>query len=202
MQRLSLQPTEENKRCATEQTNTVEKGKRKNCKKKVCKFISGPTLCLVFSCLFLIDRWVNLIDWQGMYNYHFFGLNLLQHVFMAGAVPAHTSLQRLLVMSGIAISFSAKAERSVAIAQPSHEVQLESHKTEPPSKVSPAYLARQETKTISKCYVQVTGMTCASCVANIERNLRREDGKIHVGVICWISKLVFQRTHLVFTQRS
>ncbi|NXL09342.1 ATP7A ATPase, partial [Mesembrinibis cayennensis] len=32
------------------------------------------------------------------------------------------------------------------------------------------------TKTISKCYVQVTGMTCASCVANIERNLRREDG--------------------------
>ncbi|NXX24628.1 ATP7A ATPase, partial [Nicator chloris] len=31
-------------------------------------------------------------------------------------------------------------------------------------------------KTISKCYVQVTGMTCASCVANIERNLRREDG--------------------------
>uniref|UniRef100_A0A8B9I9T1 Copper-transporting ATPase 1 n=1 Tax=Anser brachyrhynchus TaxID=132585 RepID=A0A8B9I9T1_9AVES len=29
---------------------------------------------------------------------------------------------------------------------------------------------------VSKCYVQVTGMTCASCVANIERNLRREDG--------------------------
>ncbi|NXX56069.1 ATP7A ATPase, partial [Scopus umbretta] len=32
------------------------------------------------------------------------------------------------------------------------------------------------TKAVSKCYVQVTGMTCASCVANIERNLRREDG--------------------------
>uniref|UniRef100_A0A8C5TQT3 Copper-transporting ATPase 1 n=1 Tax=Malurus cyaneus samueli TaxID=2593467 RepID=A0A8C5TQT3_9PASS len=39
-----------------------------------------------------------------------------------------------------------------------------------------AHLGRQESKTISKCYVQVTGMTCASCVANIERNLRREDG--------------------------
>ncbi|KAM9537707.1 copper-transporting ATPase 1 isoform 1-T5 [Guaruba guarouba] len=61
-------------------------------------------------------------------------------------------------------------------AQPSPEVQLESHRTEPPSKVSPAHLVRQQTKTVSKCYVQVTGMTCASCVANIERNLRREDG--------------------------
>uniref|UniRef100_A0A8B9GD91 Copper-transporting ATPase 1 n=1 Tax=Amazona collaria TaxID=241587 RepID=A0A8B9GD91_9PSIT len=59
---------------------------------------------------------------------------------------------------------------------PSPEVQLESHRTEPLSKVSPAHLVRQEAKTVSKCYVQVTGMTCASCVANIERNLRREDG--------------------------
>uniref|UniRef100_A0A8C3VDM5 P-type Cu(+) transporter n=1 Tax=Catharus ustulatus TaxID=91951 RepID=A0A8C3VDM5_CATUS len=49
-------------------------------------------------------------------------------------------------------------------------------KPEPPSKVPAAHLGRQESKTISKCYVQVTGMTCASCVANIERNLRREDG--------------------------
>ncbi|KFQ66857.1 Copper-transporting ATPase 1 [Phaethon lepturus] len=72
---------------------------------------------------------------------------------------------------GFDASFSAKA-----MAQPSPKVQLESHKTEPPSKVPPTHLARQETKTISKCYVQVTGMTCASCVANIERNLRREDG--------------------------
>ncbi|XP_068008093.1 copper-transporting ATPase 1 [Melanerpes formicivorus] len=70
----------------------------------------------------------------------------------------------------------ARAELSVAVAQPSAEVQLESHKPEPLSKVSPAHLSRQETKTILKCYVQVTGMTCASCVANIERNLRREDG--------------------------
>ncbi|KFM00878.1 Copper-transporting ATPase 1, partial [Aptenodytes forsteri] len=77
---------------------------------------------------------------------------------------------------GFDASLSAKAELPVAIAQPSPEVQLESHKTKPPSKVSPTHPARQETKTISKCYVQVTGMTCASCVANIERNLRREDG--------------------------
>ncbi|KAM8953948.1 copper-transporting ATPase 1 isoform 2-T2 [Pelodytes ibericus] len=35
---------------------------------------------------------------------------------------------------------------------------------------------KQETRTTNKCFIQVTGMTCASCVANIERNLRREDG--------------------------
>ncbi|KAM9324076.1 copper-transporting ATPase 1 [Gastrophryne carolinensis] len=28
----------------------------------------------------------------------------------------------------------------------------------------------------NKCFIQVSGMTCASCVANIERNLRREEG--------------------------
>ncbi|XP_063660430.1 copper-transporting ATPase 1 isoform X4 [Pan troglodytes] len=35
---------------------------------------------------------------------------------------------------------------------------------------------KEEGKNSSKCYIQVTGMTCASCVANIERNLRREEG--------------------------
>lgn len=77
---------------------------------------------------------------------------------------------------GFDASFPAKAEHPVAKAKPSLEAQLDSHKPEPPSKVPPAHLGRQESKTISKCYVQVTGMTCASCVANIERNLRREDG--------------------------
>ncbi|XP_005046035.1 PREDICTED: copper-transporting ATPase 1 [Ficedula albicollis] len=77
---------------------------------------------------------------------------------------------------GFDASFPAKAELPVTKAQPCPEAQLDSHKPEPPSKVPPAQLGRQESKTISKCYVQVTGMTCASCVANIERNLRREDG--------------------------
>uniref|UniRef100_A0A8C5TPX9 Copper-transporting ATPase 1 n=2 Tax=Malurus TaxID=55806 RepID=A0A8C5TPX9_9PASS len=67
-------------------------------------------------------------------------------------------------------------ELPVAKAQLSPETHLDSHKPELPSKAPPAHLGRQESKTISKCYVQVTGMTCASCVANIERNLRREDG--------------------------
>lgn len=27
-----------------------------------------------------------------------------------------------------------------------------------------------------KCFLQITGMTCASCVSTIERNLQKEDG--------------------------
>ncbi|NWU28468.1 ATP7A ATPase, partial [Dyaphorophyia castanea] len=93
--------------------------------------------------------------------------------------PLQTSpedLRSSIEEMGFDASFPAKAELPVAKAQPSLEAQLDSHKPEPPSKVPPAHLGRQESKTISKCYVQVTGMTCSSCVANIERNLRREDG--------------------------
>ncbi|XP_073497113.1 copper-transporting ATPase 1 [Phyllobates terribilis] len=36
--------------------------------------------------------------------------------------------------------------------------------------------SNQETRPTDKCFIKVSGMTCASCVANIERNLRREDG--------------------------
>uniref|UniRef100_H3A9P8 P-type Cu(+) transporter n=1 Tax=Latimeria chalumnae TaxID=7897 RepID=H3A9P8_LATCH len=39
-----------------------------------------------------------------------------------------------------------------------------------------------------KCFVQVTGMTCASCVANIERNLQKEDGILSVLVALMAGK--------------
>lgn len=104
---------------------------------------------------------------------------------------AHPSLPWLFTGSQPAISFPAKTELPVAKPQPHHEAQLDSHKPEPPSKVPPAHLDRQESKTISKCYVQVTGMTCASCVANIERNLRREDGEMGVSEGCYISRDLF-----------
>lgn len=35
---------------------------------------------------------------------------------------------------------------------------------------------RREVKT-QKCFVSVTGMTCASCVANVEKNLLRHPGE-------------------------
>ncbi|XP_044161666.1 copper-transporting ATPase 1 [Bufo gargarizans] len=49
------------------------------------------------------------------------------------------------------------------------------HPKEGFSKDSPEH-SSQETRTTNKCFIQVSGMTCASCVANIERNLRREEG--------------------------
>ncbi|CAL9706822.1 unnamed protein product [Knipowitschia caucasica] len=40
----------------------------------------------------------------------------------------------------------------------------------------------------SKCYIQIGGMTCASCVANIERNLKNEPGIVSVLVALMASK--------------
>ncbi|XP_029463504.1 copper-transporting ATPase 1 isoform X2 [Rhinatrema bivittatum] len=56
-----------------------------------------------------------------------------------------------------------------------------------PLKSSPAH-EKQEAKAPSKCFIQVTGMTCASCVANIERNLRGEDGIYSVLVALMAGK--------------
>nr|AAB37301.1 Menkes disease gene product [Mus musculus] len=58
-------------------------------------------------------------------------------------------------------------EPLVVIAQPSLETPLLPSSNEPENVM---------TSVQNKCYIQVSGMTCASCVANIERNLRREEG--------------------------
>ncbi|KAM9319864.1 copper-transporting ATPase 2 [Gastrophryne carolinensis] len=39
-----------------------------------------------------------------------------------------------------------------------------------------------------KCFLQITGMTCASCVSNIERNLKKKDGIISVLVALMAGK--------------
>uniref|UniRef100_A0A671RBS1 P-type Cu(+) transporter n=1 Tax=Sinocyclocheilus anshuiensis TaxID=1608454 RepID=A0A671RBS1_9TELE len=48
--------------------------------------------------------------------------------------------------------------------------------------------AELATNTISKCFIQIGGMTCASCVANIERNLKNEHGVHSVLVALMASK--------------
>ncbi|KFP84549.1 Copper-transporting ATPase 2, partial [Acanthisitta chloris] len=42
--------------------------------------------------------------------------------------------------------------------------------------------------TAEKCFLQITGMTCASCVSTIERNLQREDGIVSVLVALMAGK--------------
>lgn len=41
------------------------------------------------------------------------------------------------------------------------------------------------TMTPQKCFLQITGMTCASCVSNIERKLQKEAGKRHTPMLHW-----------------
>ncbi|XP_069747857.1 copper-transporting ATPase 2-like isoform X2 [Narcine bancroftii] len=45
-----------------------------------------------------------------------------------------------------------------------------------PSKTKCSNQNNEEHVATEKCFLQITGMTCASCVANIERNLQKEDG--------------------------
>lgn len=68
-------------------------------------------------------------------------------------------------------------EPLVVIAQPSLETPLLPSTTEPENVMTPVQ---------NKCYIQVSGMTCASCVANIERNLRREEGKTVFSVFIFM----------------
>ncbi|KFV58568.1 Copper-transporting ATPase 2, partial [Tyto alba] len=42
--------------------------------------------------------------------------------------------------------------------------------------------------TAQKCFLQITGMTCASCVSTIERNLQKEDGIVSVLVALMAGK--------------
>lgn len=79
-------------------------------------------------------------------------------------------------------------EPLVVIAQPSLETPLLPSTNEPDSVMAPVH---------SKCYIQVSGMTCASCVANIERNLRREEGKtlLSVVILCTYFQIL---SHLYF----
>ncbi|KAG8448220.1 hypothetical protein GDO86_015351 [Hymenochirus boettgeri] len=55
------------------------------------------------------------------------------------------------------------------------------------SKETPAH-SKAENRVVHKCFIQVNGMTCASCVANIERNLRKEEGIYSVLVALMAGK--------------
>ncbi|XP_042335038.1 copper-transporting ATPase 1 [Sceloporus undulatus] len=90
------------------------------------------------------------------------------------------------------LTVSPSTEPVVLITQPSQERMAESQDSKLPkmdarSKLSPVH-DKQDMNVPSKCYIQVTGMTCASCVANIERNLKREDGICSVLVALMAGK--------------
>ena len=50
---------------------------------------------------------------------------------------------------------------------------------------SPKSLPASTTAAPKKCFLQISGMTCASCVSNIERSLQKEPGKRPTLLRAW-----------------
>ncbi|XP_060682161.1 copper-transporting ATPase 2-like [Hemiscyllium ocellatum] len=57
-----------------------------------------------------------------------------------------------------------------------------------PPKPNPKDRNNEASSATGKCFIQVTGMTCASCVANIENNLQRKEGIYSVLVALMAGK--------------
>ncbi|XP_070615716.1 copper-transporting ATPase 1 isoform X2 [Erythrolamprus reginae] len=81
-------------------------------------------------------------------------------------------------------------EPMVLITQSSQERLPRTQESKLPKTIAPPNHIPNKSglKAPSKCYIQITGMTCASCVANIERNLKREDGICSVLVALMAGK--------------
>ncbi|XP_010639631.1 copper-transporting ATPase 1 [Fukomys damarensis] len=98
------------------------------------------------------------------------------------------NLKEAIEDMGFDATLSADINESLGIiSQPSLEMPLLPSINELNKKMTTVH-NKEEQKTSSKCYIQVTGMTCASCVANIERNLRREEGIYSVLVALMAGK--------------
>ncbi|KAM9668899.1 copper-transporting ATPase 1 isoform 2-T4 [Dama dama] len=98
------------------------------------------------------------------------------------------TLREAIENMGFDASLSDTSEPLVVIAQSSSEMPLLTSTNEFHTKMMTPTHDKEEPKTSSKCYIQITGMTCASCVANIERNLRREEGIYSVLVALMAGK--------------
>ncbi|XP_043426912.1 copper-transporting ATPase 1 isoform X2 [Prionailurus bengalensis] len=97
------------------------------------------------------------------------------------------TLREAIEDMGFDAALSDTNEPLVIIAQTSSEMPLLTSTNEFYTKtMTPIHDG--EVKPSSKCYIHVTGMTCASCVANIERNLRREEGIYSVLVALMAGK--------------
>ncbi|KAM8753327.1 copper-transporting ATPase 1 [Rhynchonycteris naso] len=98
------------------------------------------------------------------------------------------TLRKAVEDMGFDATLSDTSEPLVVIAEPSSEMPRLASTNEFYTKMVTAIHNKEHEKTSSKCYIQVTGMTCASCVANIERNLRREEGIYSVLVALMAGK--------------
>ncbi|XP_036988092.2 copper-transporting ATPase 1 isoform X1 [Artibeus jamaicensis] len=103
-------------------------------------------------------------------------------------VTSPETLRKAIEDMGFDATLPDTNEPLVVIAQPSSEMPHLTPTNEFHTKMMTPIHDKEDVKTSSKCYIQVTGMTCASCVANIERNLRREEGIYSVLVALMAGK--------------
>uniref|UniRef100_A0A8C6YDE0 P-type Cu(+) transporter n=1 Tax=Naja naja TaxID=35670 RepID=A0A8C6YDE0_NAJNA len=93
---------------------------------------------------------------------------------------------------GFDAAVAGNPEPIVLITEPSQERLAKTQESKLPKTAAHPSLSpvpnRPGLKAPSKCYIQIIGMTCASCVANIERNLKREDGICSVLVALMAGK--------------
>ncbi|XP_030065925.1 copper-transporting ATPase 1 isoform X3 [Microcaecilia unicolor] len=123
-------------------------------------------------------------------------VSLANHTGTIEFEPALTNpeaLRGFIDDMGFEASLAAKSDPLLLQTDPSSEIPLESPdsslgKIGPLSFKSSPMHEKEGVKTTTKCFIQVTGMTCASCVANIERNLKGEDGIYSVLVALMAGK--------------
>lgn len=143
----------------------------------------GEICCLIHLQRLKVSRltWNRLVLFEQV----MFGLGGFPRCQMDDSAVLRTAAGRKAIQafsnSRFLLSVPPSTEPVVLITQPSQERLAESQEKKFPKEedhpsLSPAH-NKQDAQTPSKCYIQVTGMTCSSCVANIERNLKREDGE-------------------------
>ncbi|XP_069468689.1 copper-transporting ATPase 1 [Ambystoma mexicanum] len=96
--------------------------------------------------------------------------------------PMFTNPQALRdAIDDMGFEASIPAEPVVLVIDPASEKQSDSQantvrKSFPRPPKAASRREDQDPTSPAKCFIQITGMTCASCVANIERNLNAEEG--------------------------
>ncbi|XP_074073295.1 copper-transporting ATPase 2 isoform X2 [Macrotis lagotis] len=97
------------------------------------------------------------------------------------------------VGNSYAVDSNARTELKDSVSLQEEEVDTKGHQktnilSHSPKSFPSGYPFHPKAVISEKCFLRITGMTCASCVSNIERNLLKEDGILSVLVALMAGK--------------